>query len=410
VFKENRCKYSDRTCSGKDVLHVPNLFENLMSVSQLVNNDFIVVFALEDCKIYHKSDVKFEGVHLFNASHVDNSFMFNGDNLEPANVSKVELGQVDSNIKKNGKRADNFRSWHKKLGHINNDLNALSKRDVGIDQIQQSNDVCAPCQKGKQSHKTFSNLKGTRALDILNLVHSDLVGPLESSLGGSKWILTFINDFSRMTFTYFLKSKGQVFSKIKDFKAATELETGRRIKTLRIENGREYVNANFNKFLTECGIQHHLTVVYTPEQNGVPERFNRTICEKARAMMIDSQCSTQLWAEAVNTARYIKNRSPHSALKGDIPLEMWSGTNVDLSNLHVFGCKIYMHIQKIKRHSKWEPKSKETMFVGYCDNKKGDCVTNLQRYGLFEKNQLPMHFLSNCRNDRFIVVIRNISS
>jgi hypothetical protein len=213
------------------------LSENLMSVSQLVNKDFIVVFACEDCKIYHKNDVKIEGVHLYNA-HVDNLFKLNGDNLEWTNVSKVKLGQVDSNIEKDGKRADNLKTWHKKLGHINNkDLIALSKWDVGIDQIQQSNDVCVPCQKGKQSHKTFSNLKGTCALDILDLVHSDLVSPLESSLGGSKWILTFIDDFSRMAFTYFLKSKDQVFSKFKDFKATAELETGRRIKTLRTGNG-----------------------------------------------------------------------------------------------------------------------------------------------------------------------------
>jgi hypothetical protein len=99
-------------------------------------------------------------VHLFNAPHVDNLFKFIGDNLEPANVSKVELGQVDSNIKKDGKRADNFKTWHKNLGHVNNkDLIALSRQDVGIDQIQQRNDVCAPCQKGKQSCKTFSNLR-----------------------------------------------------------------------------------------------------------------------------------------------------------------------------------------------------------------------------------------------------------
>jgi transposase InsO family protein len=90
--------------------------------------------------------------------------------------------------------------------------------------------------------------------------------------------------------------------RVKDCKAAAKLETGRRIETLRTDNVREYVNANFTKFLSECGIKHQLTVDYTPEQNGVAERFNRRIREKAGAMMIDSQCSTQLWAEAVNTA------------------------------------------------------------------------------------------------------------
>jgi hypothetical protein len=144
-----------------------------INVSFSVKKDFAVDFAHEDCKIYHKNDVKIEEVHLFNAPHVDKLFKFNGDNLERINVSKVELGQINSNIKKDGKRADNFKTWQKKLGHINNkDLIALSKWDVGIDQIQQSTDVCAPCQKGKQSRKTFSNHKGTRALDILDLVHS----------------------------------------------------------------------------------------------------------------------------------------------------------------------------------------------------------------------------------------------
>jgi transposase InsO family protein len=196
------------------------------------------------------------------------------------------------------------------------------------------------------------------------------VGPLESSLDGNKWILIFIDDFSRMAFTYFLKSKNQVLSKFKEFKAVAKLETGRRIKTLCTDNGREYVNANFTKFLSECGIKHQLTIVDIPEQNGMAQTLNRTICEKAGAM-IDSQCSSQLWVEAVNTARYIKNRLPHSALNGEISLEIWSGTKDDLSNLHVFRCKAYMYIPKIKRHSMWEPKSKETMFVGYYDNKKG---------------------------------------
>jgi hypothetical protein len=112
----------------KDVLHIPNLSEILMSVSQLVNKDFIAAFAREDCKIYHKNDVKIKGVHLFNTLHFDNLFKFNGDSLGRASVGKAELSQVESDTEEDSKRADNFKTWHKKLGHINGKhLIALSK-------------------------------------------------------------------------------------------------------------------------------------------------------------------------------------------------------------------------------------------------------------------------------------------
>lgn len=125
-----------------------------------------------------------------------------------------------------------------------------------------------------------------------------------------------------------------------------------------------------NNYLKKFGIQHQLTVAYTPEQNGVAERANRTICEKARSMLQDSNLPKRFWAEAVHHAVYLKkNRSPTIAVKNMTPEGKWSGRKCDLSTVKIFGCKAFMHIPKQKRR-KWDPKSKELIHTGFCDDAK----------------------------------------
>src|SRR5215469_9456007 len=105
------------------------------------------------------------------------------------------------------------------------------------------------------------------------------------SLGGAKYFLTFIDDKTRNTFVYFLKSKDEVLKYFQEFKALAENQTGKRIKILRSDNGGEYVSHAFKAYLKSNGIHHQTTVAYTPEQNGVAERANRTIVERARSML-----------------------------------------------------------------------------------------------------------------------------
>lgn len=134
--------------------------------------------------------------------------------------------------------------------------------------------------------------------DLLELIHSDICGPMKTtSLGGYKYLSVFIDDFSRKTFVRLLKNKSDIFEAFKTFKAAAERETGKRIKVLRTDNGGEYLSADFSNFLEREGIRHQLTVQYTPQQNGVAERANRTIVEMARCMLIDSNLSESLWGK-----------------------------------------------------------------------------------------------------------------
>jgi len=123
----------------------------------------------------------------------------------------------------------------------------------------------------------------------LDLVHSDLCGPMSvSSVGGAKYFLTFIDDHSRKIYIYFLKNKSEVLEKFKSFKVFVEKQSGRKIKVLRTDNSREYINHEFKELIRSEGIRHQTTVPYNPQQNGLAEKANRTVVERAQTMLLDA--------------------------------------------------------------------------------------------------------------------------
>jgi len=130
------------------------------------------------------------------------------------------------------------------------------------------------------------------------------------------------------------------------------------------------VNERLNGILRVSGIKHETTVPYSPQQNGVAERLNRTLVERARSMIRESKLSPDLWAEAVATAVYLKNRSPTKALSDVTPEEAWSGQKLDLQHLRIFGCRAFAKVPDSRRR-KWDAKSQEYIFVGYCEGMNG---------------------------------------
>ena len=161
--------------------------------------------------------------------------------------------------------------------------------------------------------------------DVLGLVHSDICGPISTeSLGGAKYFVTFTDDRTRYTETTMLRNRSDILEAFKNYKLKAEKQTGQRIKKLRTDNGREYLSNAFKDFLRSEGISHQLSVEYTPQQNGVAERKNRTLVEMARCMMLQGNLPQSLWAEAVNAATYIRNRCATKSLNGETPFEAWS--------------------------------------------------------------------------------------
>lgn len=210
---------------------------------------------------------------------------------------------------------------------------------------------------GKQHRQPFKPSE-TQTANLLEIVHSDLVGPMKTvSIGGGKWLLTFIDDFSRKVFVYFLKEKSEVLDTFIEFKAFVEKQTKRCIKIFRTDNGGEYCSRRFNQFCKVNGIHHQLTNAHTPQQNGVAERMNRTIQEKARCMIFDAGVDDSYWAEACNMACHVINRSVCASLVNKTPEEVWTGRKVDVSHLRIFGTPVMVHIPKQTRR-KWSEKSK----------------------------------------------------
>jgi hypothetical protein len=178
--------------------------------------------------------------------------------------------------------------WHERLGHLNmarlKDLDAMVN-GMNLKEVPLHH-VCEICIEGKHQRKSFPKDETTRASKLLELVHSDVCGPMKTtSRGGARYFFTFIDDFSRKTHVYLLRAKGEVFDKFKEYKALVENQIGMKIKTLKLDNKGEFVSKNFDNFLHECGIQRQTNAPYTPQQNGVAERANKTIMECARSMI-----------------------------------------------------------------------------------------------------------------------------
>lgn len=181
--------------------------------------------------------------------------------------------------------------------------------------------------------------------------------------------MTFIDDFSRRIFIYFLKAKSEALQMFKVYKQHVEKQTGRKVKILRSDNGREYVNNEFDQFLRVEGISRQLTVPHTPQQNGVAERANRTLVEMARSMMVYSQVNQSLWAEAINTAVYIRNRCPTRKLGDKTPYEVWFGRKPNIQHLRTFG-SFAVALNKGNKGNKFKAKGENYIMVGYSNEAK----------------------------------------
>jgi hypothetical protein len=193
--------------------------------------------------------------------------------------------------------------------------------------------------------------------------------PPPSQLSNTLYYVIFIDDYSRKTWLYLLKTKYEVFSKLKEFKAEIENLTNKNINNLRTDNGGEYTSKEFVTFCKSAGIRREIIVPHNPQQNGVAERKNRSIKETVKELLNDQGLSMFLWGEVAITAIYVKNRSPRRILKDMTPEESFSGKKPNVENLRIFGCPVYSHIPKDKRN-KLEPSGNKGIFVGYIDSSK----------------------------------------
>jgi transposase InsO family protein len=254
---------------------------------------------------------------------------------------------------------------------VKNDL-VLGLKDVKFEKDK----LCSACQTGKQvanPHPNKSTMSTTRTLELL---HMDLFGPTTyKSIGGNTYCLVVVDDYSRYTWVFFLHDKAITCDIFKSFVRRAENEFELKLKKVRSDNCSEFKNTNVEEFCDEKGIKHEFSTTYTPEQNGVVERKNRTLIEMARSMLDEYKVSDCFWAEAINTACHASNRLYCHRFFNKTPYELLNGRKPNILYFWVFGCKWYI-LRKGSRLSKFQSKCDEGFLLGYSSNSKAYRVYN----------------------------------
>ncbi|KAJ6856654.1 hypothetical protein NC651_038340 [Populus alba x Populus x berolinensis] len=203
---------------------------------------------------------------------------------------------------------------------------------IGLPPLKASQKICENCLVGRQYRDPFSKASMWRASNILQLVHADICGPINPVLNGKKrYLIMFIDDFSRKTWVYFLMEKSKALSTFKSYKARVEKETESYIQSLRTDRGGEFTSQDFTNFYNEH------------------ERKNRTIMNMVRSMLTAKQFPKTFWPEAVNWTMHILNRCPTLAVKNKTPVEVWNGHKPSVDYFRVFGCISHVCVLDSKR-------------------------------------------------------------
>jgi len=352
-----------RTISLENALLVPDLRTNLLSVGKIADHGYKVLFDKDGAHV-----LDYDGnVKLF-AQRSDGLYYVHENKENAKRLDKKKTESLSS------LKIPLWRIWHHRFGHLNvKDMEAAERsgRVKGLKNIVIGDDTeCLVCVKGKMTRNPFPK-RSNRSSEILDLIHSDVCGPMRvESLGGAKYFVQFIDDCSRWSEIRFLKSKAEVLGTMEEVFNLIETQTERKVKCLQTDNGREYLNEASEDFLKRRGISRRLTVAYNPEQNGIAERRNRTVVEMARCLLIQSGLPSFLWAEAVNTANYIRNRCPTKSLSGKTPYEVWHQEIPDVAHFREFGCRVLI-LDRGSNIGKLDNRCKSGHFVGYSQQSKG---------------------------------------
>jgi transposase InsO family protein len=207
----------------------------------------------------------------------------------------------------------------------------------------------------------------------LELLHMDLFGPIAYiSISGNKYGLVIVDDYSRFTWVFFLQDKGETQEVLNKFLKRAQNEFDAKVKRIRTDNGTEFKNTQVKDYLDEEGIRNEFSTPYTPQQNRVAERKNRTLIEMARTILDKLETSDHFWAEVVNTTCHATNHLYLHKLLKKTPYELLTGNKPNVSYSRVFGSNCYV-LQKRSKSYKFVHKVYEGFLLGYDSNSYAYC-------------------------------------
>ena len=343
-----RCKDGENRTLN-EVYYIPSLQSNIISLGQLSKDGYKIVLKGENLWVH-------EG---------------NGDLLIKVRRSSNRLYKIiihSGDSKCLMARHDNVSwLWHSRLGHVNFKALKLmfaANMVYGMPKINLPSEICTGCLMLKQVRKAFPKKSSFTAKKALELIHGDLCGPITPCTpGGNKYIFVLIDDYTRVIWTYLLKNKNDAFDAFKRLRALVETSPEKKIITFRTDNGGEFTSREFNQYCDKAGIIRHFSAPYSPQQNGVVERRNRTLIEMSRSLLKEMNMPNHFWGEAVRHATYLINRLPTRDVTGITPYEAWSKEKPHVDHIRVFGCVAYMKMPSVHL-KKLDSRSKAVVYLG----------------------------------------------
>lgn len=349
-----------RICLLRDVLHVPSFAFSLISVSTLTARGIGVQFTNNTVLLTHNGEAIATG-HRRHGLYAVDLYIPSRDKQQPFELAFIASLQL----------------WHERLGHVHKNgisrmaqTSAVKGLRIKTEQSSPEN-LCEGCVTGKLPRAAIPKFSETRASEILQLIHTDLAGPMEiRSKGGARYFVTFIDDKSRWLTVYLLHRKSDCFDAFQRFLRLAETQTGCKLRQLRSDGGGEYFSNEFSSFLEDRGIQRQTTCAYTPQQNGVAERMNRTLKDHVRAMLLHNSTPSEFWAEALSCAAYIRNRLTSRAIPaGTTPYELWHGWKPNVAHLRTFGSTCWYKLPT-KHLQALDSRAAQAIMLGYATSQK----------------------------------------
>ncbi|KAI3810682.1 hypothetical protein L1987_20304 [Smallanthus sonchifolius] len=365
---------SNGCVSFDNVNFCEQLKHNLLSVSQMCDKEYSVMFDKSECLILKLGFEVLEEWILMRAPRTNDTYQI--DMSMATTTSSVptcllsKATELDSIL------------WHRKLRHISyRKMNHLVRNSLvtGVPKLRFTVAYdCMPCKKGKQQRKSHK-LKLQNSIDTpLELLHMDLFGPISiRSIGGKSFCLVVTDDYSRFSWVHFLSTKDETANILQYLILSLESLCKLKVRRIRSDNGTEFKNNLMELFCLKKGIRHEFSAPYTPQQNGVAERKNRTLIETARTMMSDAKLPVTFWAEAVNTACHVLNRVLVVKRHNKTCYELINNRLPNFDYLVPFGSPCSLLLQYKDRQSKFHAKAMEGIFLGYVANSPCKRVYNI---------------------------------
>jgi len=261
-----------------------------------------------------------------------------------------------------------LKTWHNRLGHAPDKV-LMKIPNMNFSTSSSNIKECTICPLARQRRLSFP-VKTTRFTSPLEMIHADVWGPYRvCNHDGSRFFLTLVDDYTRMTWIFLLKLKSDVIVVLKQFIPLIQHQFGATVKVFRSDNGSEFFNSDCDALFNSCGIIHQSSCVYTPQQNGLVERNHKHILEVAKAIRLQGHLPLKFWGECVQNVVYVINRLPLSVLNGKSAFELLYGRPPSLQHIRTIGCLCFATV--VPGGDKFGPKAIGAVLMGYSATQKG---------------------------------------